>query len=346
MPDAHEQREFFATERPESRTREAPDSVGGEIRAAREALGRDIDEVSGALKIRAKHLEAIEQGRFGDLPGQTYAIGFVRTYASYLGFDADDVVRRFKAEIVGLEDRTELVFRAPEREGRLPFALIAIISMLVAVAIYALWFYVVREPEPLAVDDRAPAAVDTQPGAAAQGAAAGDRDAAATATSQPAGNETDGSDVAAEHASQAAVQQGAAPEAIDAGQDPTVGENGADAAVIAAGEESADTASGTTEVGEPVALAPGAGSGIVIHATDDSWIQIRAGDGEILLSRILSAGESYAVPDRTGLTMVTGDAGAVRVTVNGRTTPPLGEKGGVRRDIELTAEALLANPSR
>lgn len=349
MPDAYEQQEFFATQQPESRSREGPDSVGGELRAAREAVGRDIDEVSATLKIRASHLDAIEQGRFGDLPGQTYAIGFVRTYASYLGFDAEDVVRRFKAEIVGLEDRTELMFRAPERNARLPFVLIAIISLLVAVAIYALWFYVVREPEPepLAAGDAAAAAVGTQPDAPASAApddAAEDHDAVA-APSQPAKEETDGwTVVPSEGASPLAEQQGAAPQAA-AAQAPAVRENGADAAA-AAGEESTDATAAPAEGAEPMALVPDGGANIVIHATNDSWIQIRAGDGEVLLSRVLSAGESYAVPDRAGLTMVTGNAGAIRVSVNGRTTPPLGEAGGVRRDIELTAEALMAGPSR
>ena len=44
------------------------------------------------------HLKAIEDSRFQELPGPTYAVGFVRTYGSYLGLDGEDVVRRFREE--------------------------------------------------------------------------------------------------------------------------------------------------------------------------------------------------------------------------------------------------------
>ena len=38
------------------------------------------------------------------LPGKTYAIGFVRSYAGYLGLDATATVERFKQEISGRHD--------------------------------------------------------------------------------------------------------------------------------------------------------------------------------------------------------------------------------------------------
>ena len=55
--------------------------VGSLLRATRLRIGEDVQEVSAALRIRRAYLEAIEDGRFNDLPGVTYAIGFVRTYA-------------------------------------------------------------------------------------------------------------------------------------------------------------------------------------------------------------------------------------------------------------------------
>ena len=49
--------------------------------------GVDQREVAASLRIRLSYIQAIEDGRFGDLPGPTYAIGFIRAYASYLGLD-------------------------------------------------------------------------------------------------------------------------------------------------------------------------------------------------------------------------------------------------------------------
>ena len=56
------------------------------------------------LKIRKDHLEALEEDRLEALPGRTYAVGFVRSYADYLGLDAVHCVERFKAEIAGRSD--------------------------------------------------------------------------------------------------------------------------------------------------------------------------------------------------------------------------------------------------
>ncbi len=52
------------------------DTVGSELRAARQRRGDDLAAVSRALKIRKDHLEAVEEGRLEQLPGKTYAIGF------------------------------------------------------------------------------------------------------------------------------------------------------------------------------------------------------------------------------------------------------------------------------
>src|ERR1700752_5448554 len=79
----------------------AIETVGQDLRAARLRRGDEIAQVSGALKIRKDHLEALENDRLEDLPGKTYAIGFVRSYARHLGLDAAAYVERFKRDISG-----------------------------------------------------------------------------------------------------------------------------------------------------------------------------------------------------------------------------------------------------
>lgn len=86
------------------------DSVGADLRAARLRLGEEQDAIAKKLRIRRDHVEAIEEGHTNRLPGKTYAIGFVRSYAEYLGLDANDCVRRFKAEIQGRTDIPDLTF--------------------------------------------------------------------------------------------------------------------------------------------------------------------------------------------------------------------------------------------
>ena len=85
---------------------------------------------------------------------------------------------------------------------------------------------------------------------------------------------------------------------------------------------------------------PGSGSRITIRAAMDSWVEIRDREGERLLTRVLRAGDRYHVPDRAGLTLVTGNAGGLEFAVDGAAVPPIGPVGDVRRNVSLTPDAL------
>jgi cytoskeleton protein RodZ len=99
--------------------------------------------------------------------------------------------------------------------------------------------------------------------------------------------------------------------------------------------------------GSQLASLPGASADpdrqIVLKANVDSWIQIRdTTENKLVLTRLLRKGEEYAVPAREGLTLVTGNAGGLDVTVGGDSTPSLGPIGVVRRNILLDPERLRA----
>jgi cytoskeleton protein RodZ len=91
----------------------------------------------------------------------------------------------------------------------------------------------------------------------------------------------------------------------------------------------------------PAPPAPAPRSRIEVRAKADSWIQVRDGGvNELLLTRLLREGETYTVPDRSGLTLLTGNAGALEIRVDGAAVPALGPDGAVRRSIALDAERL------
>jgi cytoskeletal protein RodZ len=115
--------------------------VGALLRTAREATGNSLQSVSQQLRIRAVYLRAIEEGDFGALPGTTYAIGFVRSYADFLGLDGPDIVRRFREEVEELGRRTQLVFPVTPAEGKIPGGAIMLIAILIAGLVYGTWIY-------------------------------------------------------------------------------------------------------------------------------------------------------------------------------------------------------------
>jgi len=81
-------------------------------------------------------------------------------------------------------------------------------------------------------------------------------------------------------------------------------------------------------------------SKIVIRSSADSWIQILNIDNEVVFSQILQRGETYPVPNQSGLRLDTGNAGGLEILVEGRLLPPIGASGSVRRDVPLDVAKL------
>ena len=61
------------------------------MRRAREVRGASLDEAARDTKLRVDQLDALEREDFDVLPGDVYVRASLRTYASYLGLDADKV---------------------------------------------------------------------------------------------------------------------------------------------------------------------------------------------------------------------------------------------------------------
>ena len=119
-----------------------PLSVGDELRRAREEAGLDLADVAAHLRIRSNFLSALEEGHPDALPGITYAIGYVRTYAAFLGLEPDVAVRRFKEEAAGLNSKTQLVFPSPAPEGRVPGLVLMLVAAVLVGGAYGGWYWV------------------------------------------------------------------------------------------------------------------------------------------------------------------------------------------------------------
>lgn len=465
--------------------------VGTELRAERQRRQLSIADVGTALRIQQAHLLALEEGRTDDLPGPTYAIGFLRSYSEYLDLDSDETIRQFKEEATLVPVERRLVFPEPLDEARRPGLRTAIVSLLVAGAVYGGWIFLERQglmpietvAEPPqrfapyhAADDEAIAPATA---AAAVDAANEKADAAlATTKSETAGPNTNEAEPAAASGQPnvpaetvvAAPVQPAQPEkqladARMAGQAPMMekqpsaeseaatvqasGLSGAtdmpvtasasntgvsigdmpgssnlpaahDAPATEAASESANRPTAenrtalaantvdnisvrpaasaregadlntaptmpsvqaamdpppppaapaestrplanvanadTTQVGTGQASRNAATDGlgyrpqaygasnrdsrVVLRALAESWVQVQGANNELLLTRMLRPGDSYHAPNRTDLVLMTGNAGAIEIIVDGEALGTLGPIGQVRRNIKLNADEL------
>lgn len=68
--------------------------TGQALAARRAERGLSIEQVAASTRIRPEHLRALEADDFERFPAQAYAKGYLRTYATYLGLDADELLAK------------------------------------------------------------------------------------------------------------------------------------------------------------------------------------------------------------------------------------------------------------
>ena len=161
-------------------------SVSETLRATRMAHGYDLRDVATMLRIRYPYLLAIEEGRYQELPGSTYAIGFLRSYAECLGLDPDMVVTRYKEEAAGTVRRQELYLPTPAAEGRASGGTLLLGTLVLAGIVYGGWYYLSATDRSVAalvpvLPDRLVSLLDGVPAKPAEQAP----DQSATAPGQP-----------------------------------------------------------------------------------------------------------------------------------------------------------------
>lgn len=370
---------------------EAQAAVGQLLRQTREKGGVDIAEAARSLRINLRYLEALEDSRNQDLPGATYAIGFVRSYAEYLNLDGEEIVRRYKAEATGVGAKPSLVFPKPIPDSGVPGAALLGLGVIVAALAYGIWYWnsngadvTIARVDPVP-EHMAAANADTAPVseevASAASAPSVEADAAATPATDPVADEASqepqveaaplaaasGADGAAVPAAEATAAEATAvePTAVEptapvvaaAAEEPAapqattpaaVPEVPAEVAAVAepqkpVAEATTPTVAATSAVPSDESAATGSEgpSRITVRATANSWIQIRdEALNRLLFTRLLREGDQYEVPNRPGLSLMTGNAGALELLVDGQAIPSLGAVGEVRRNVVLDPDKL------
>lgn len=91
------------------------ENLGRKLREEREERGLSLNDVHNVTKIRVKYLKAIEEGRFSEIPGEVYLKGFIKNYANYLGLDGGQMIREYE-QIKEEKRRQELQEKEAEEE--------------------------------------------------------------------------------------------------------------------------------------------------------------------------------------------------------------------------------------
>ncbi len=73
--------------------------IGAELKKRREVLGLKFADIEGYTLIRQHYLEALEQGRFRDLPSLVQARGMLNNYARFLEMDSENLLLKFASAL-------------------------------------------------------------------------------------------------------------------------------------------------------------------------------------------------------------------------------------------------------
>lgn len=133
--------------------------AGQRLRSERLKRGLTLEEVSKATKIKVPFLLAIEKGEYEKLPSSTYAQGFVRNYAGFLGMPEREILAIFRREYDDEEVVKVLPEGFPKREDflvkifRLQQTAQLIIFIFIILLVYILfqYRYAIMNP-PLKID--------------------------------------------------------------------------------------------------------------------------------------------------------------------------------------------------
>lgn len=83
---------------------------------ARIEKGYSLENVVKATKIRKEFLMAIEEARYFDLPSESYALGFIKNYASHVGVDKNKAAALFRREYEGGQHKMLPTFKSKDRK--------------------------------------------------------------------------------------------------------------------------------------------------------------------------------------------------------------------------------------
>lgn len=298
-------------------------AVGSRLAQLREAKGWTVDDVSARLKVAPPKLRALEAGDISHLPGVTFALGVVRSYAKMLGVDPEPFAQALRRE----RGVPEVDLSMPASSGTdLPRGRVSIplggssghhpwlwgtAIVVIAVIAVLMWHTGGDSSSWLA---RFKGGDAGHASAASAPAASTVDEAAAAGASTAVGN------VAPAAAPAQVAASGAAPQVVASAAPAPVVAAPASQPVVAA----AEAASAAVVPAQPASVAVAAGQSMIeLKVKQDCWFSVRDKNGKELFSALVRAGETKQVAGDGPFKVTIGNkAGLDTVAFDGKPVDP------------------------
>ena len=139
-PSAAAAEEQVPVSAPENKADDKEGKVGLLLKEVRQKQGKSVAEISQELCIRKVYLSAIEDSDYDKIPEYPYGIGFIRSYADYLGLDGVNIVQMYKEEAeANLRKNNPYFVMEPQVEATVPGKKYLMISLIAVFAVYFAW---------------------------------------------------------------------------------------------------------------------------------------------------------------------------------------------------------------
>lgn len=259
-------------------------SIGGELRISREKAGLSLEDVSAQLRISVRHLENIESGDRDRLPGSTYLLGFVRSYAKLLKLNADDMCQRIMDAMTEADFKPELHVvggGVSQTDYRTRYIMAGVVLVILA---YSGWYLLKSDT----ISTSGFLSVEESP-----------EETETPSVSSSVSNEVEaGVTIIPE-----TPLETASPEPVENIQE------GSDTPQINPQVE--------TVASDTVSANDNAMSQIMIKATSSTWIELKTEAEETVVAKLLLADEMINIPDDGVYTLTTGNAGGLLIGYQG-----------------------------
>jgi cytoskeletal protein RodZ len=103
--------------------------------------GYSLDNVVKAIKIKKQFIIAIEDGRYFDLPSESYALGFIKNYATYVGIDKNKATALFRREYEGGQGKILPTFKSKDKSIK-KIVIFTPRNFMIALVIFVVFGYI------------------------------------------------------------------------------------------------------------------------------------------------------------------------------------------------------------
>ena len=338
---------------------------GEALQEARTKSNQSLSQISSLLRIRHDYLKAIENGTPDNIPGTAYAIGFIKSYSNYLGIDPEGYINSLKTKAQNPALKNSNVFPSPAPEGKIPSVMVIFTTILITGGIVLIWdnlqktsTHLSNQHDVIKLQTNSKTVVGEQANQNNDSKSFSQKKAPEKKSLQHgkkivvSKTTPDNSLKTRQYKSAKLIEKkGIEPTDLQSGTTKRTKKKSLETASVNSSSLRETTDQFQAKAKKTVvdvkrlrvSKAPSVAevSAFTIQATADSWIQIKALNSNILLSRILKTDETYNVPNRNDLLLSTGNIGALVIRINGKEIPKYAGSMRVAKDIALTKENLL-----